>query len=179
MQSDSTNMEATRPPKSQLRAQSLRAARLAAVQSVYSHKISNHSLDDLLRHGKIKPFKAELQYDDGMDDDYYKDEMPDSIPADYPHFKKLLQKTLLDWQGLSNRLNDALEKSGFDGYVPQRETLLLSIIMVGVCELTIGKKEHGVRLVNEYVTIAGGFYSDKEAGLVNHILEILRTYSPK
>ena len=179
MQSDSTNMEAMRPPKSQLRAQSLRAARLAAVQAVYSHKIGNHRLDDLLRHGKTKPFTAELQYDDGVDDEYYKDEMPDSILADYPHFKKLLQKTLLDWQSLSDILHEALEQSGFDGYVPERETLLLSIIMVGVCELTMGKKEHGVRLVNEYVTIAGGFYSDKEAGLVNHILEILRNHSFK
>lgn len=154
-----------------LRARQLRAARLAAIQSVYSHRMVGHDPAALIHHfvesGKIAP----LQYDDGDEDLTYDPNQPDALDADFPLFKKLVQDTIASWDALEQALEAALQQVQFDGYLPKREALLFCVIMVGLSELSRANEAHKIRLINEYVSLASSFYSDKEAGLVNHFLE--------
>ncbi len=161
-------MNSQQPSK---RARQLRASRLAAVQAVYSIHIAGHDRYQVIDAFRHNGHKALLQYNDGQEDLYYDQQAPDQLETDFRLFRKLVEIATNDWDSLLIALNAALQKNSFDGNLPEREPLLMAIIIVGVGELSFEKPQHHIRIINEYVALAASFYTDKQAGLVNHLLD--------
>lgn len=140
------------------------AARLAAVQALYTSELSDRSadavLEDFIQHGLGATASA-------LDEDETEVEHRLSEP-DGPLLTAIFRGSLEARDDLDTMIGGAL--SG-DWTMERLESLLRAILRAGAFELA-RRPETPVKVVlSEYVDIAHAFYSGPEPGLVNAVLD--------
>jgi transcription antitermination protein NusB len=131
------------------------AARLAAVQALYQMEVSGKGIVDVLAEFESHWIGREI---DGVSFN----------PSDLDFFRDILGGVVREQRAVDPRVDTALA----EGWPLKRiEAVLRAIMRGGVYELLF-RKDVPVRVViNEYVEIAHGFYSEDEPGLVNAVLD--------
>jgi transcription antitermination protein NusB len=131
------------------------AARLAAVQALYQMEVSGKGIVDVLAEFESHWIGREIE---GVTFN----------PSDLDFFRDVLGGVVREQRAVDPRVDTALA----EGWPLKRiEAVLRAIMRGGVYELLF-RKDVPVRVViNEYVEIAHGFYSEDEPGLVNAVLD--------
>jgi len=126
-------------------------ARLAAVQALYQIDLSDAPVDNVI---------AELR-ERGEDEESLGE-------ADDPLFADLVRGAAANRDDLDGLLNEALAP---DWTLARLEAVLRALLRAGAYEL-LARLEIPARVtLNEYVDLAHAFFSGKEPGLVNAVLD--------
>jgi transcription antitermination protein NusB len=133
------------------------AARLAAVQALYQMEVSGKGIVDVLAEFESHWIGREI---DGVTFN----------PSDLDFFRDILGGVVREQRAVDLRVDGTLAQ----GWPLKRiEAVLRAILRGGGYELLF-RKDVPVRVViNEYVEIAHGFYSEDEPGLVNGVLDTI------
>ncbi len=131
------------------------AARLAAVQALYQMEVSGKGIIDVMAEFEAHWIGREI------DDVTFN-------PSDLGFFRDILNGVVREQRAVDGKVDGALAK----GWPLKRiEAVLRAILRAGAYELMF-RKDVPVRVViNEYLEIAHGFYSEDEPGLVNGVLD--------
>lgn len=131
-----------------------RAARLAAVQALYSLEVEpKQSMDAVLA-------KMTEQQDD---------ELVEKLAA--PE-RKFLKRIVVGVSGNQQEIDGAITHYLKPGWTLDRlDTLLKAMLRAGVYELIHEPKVPTRTVLDEYITIADAFYDSKEVGFINAILD--------
>lgn len=139
------------------------AARLAAVQALYQLELGDGSADAVIREFGQHRLGQEI---DGAD---YGE-------ADQALFADLVRNVTADRAELDRVIGEALSA---EWSVDRLEAVLRAILRAGAYELSSRRDVPPRVILNEYVDIADAFFSGKEIGLVNGVLDRLaRTLRP-
>lgn len=131
------------------------ASRLMAVQALYQSAFYDEPLSKTQKDFIEEPLSSFLE--------------TESIVGDDSYFKKLLEPFVVYGLDLfDGRIREFLTKPW---QFERLEVLLLSILRVGTSELCTVQEAPKVLIINEYVTLAHGFFSQKEPALVHAILD--------
>lgn len=138
------------------------AARLAAVQTLYSMGITGHSAEDAL-----------IAYDARIPDDTD----PALVRADRDIVGLLVRGAAQEQERLDVAIGQALTG---DWSMDRLESVLLAILRVGAYEV-IAHSQTPVRVaISEYVDVAHAFYAGAEPKMVNAVLDrIARVVRPE
>lgn len=131
------------------------AARLAAVQILYTQIISDISINDAL---------AIFMQD-------YSEKNMDDVPAkapDLPFLTALVRGVVSAKQGLIDRIQPHL-KSGWD--ITRLDPVLLNILLCGAYELIEDTSIDSAVLINEYLDVGHAFFDQKEVSFINKVLD--------
>lgn len=126
-------------------------ARLAAVQGFYNYALSDPKLEapqlvlDILSHYS-----------------------GDTAGPDTKFLTKLVQQTYDNRADIDQRIGANLD---IGWTVEKLNILLLALLRVAVCELVIMKSTSLKIVINEYLNIAHGFFTEQEVAFVNGILD--------
>lgn len=133
------------------------ASRLAAVQALYQMEVSGKGIVEVLAEFEAHWIGHEI---DGVRFN----------PSDVPFFRDVLGGVVREQRAIDPKVDTALAR----GWPLKRiEAVLRAILRAGVYELMF-RKDVPVRVViNEYLEIAHGFYSEDEPGLVNGVLDTI------
>lgn len=134
-------------------ADSLRAARLMAVQALYQLDINGGAAEDA-----VAEFLAHRQ-DAGVLDD-----------SAVVLFNDLVIRVTGERDGLDVLISGALKE---DWRVGRLELVLKAILRCGVLELRDHKAVPTAVVLDEYVSLAHGFFGGKEPAMVNGLLDAL------
>lgn len=147
-----------------------RAARIAAVQALYELDMSGMSSDSALRDFLENRWER-------LDRDGQPTEAAVDVDFHRGLFTEVVRGTAAALEKLDDILNAALAPARSVGRL---ETVLRAILRAGAFELTARKSVPARVVIAEYVAIAHAFYSGKEPGLVNGVLDRLaRTIRPE
>ena len=131
------------------------ASRIGAVQSLYSSKMSDVDISQIIANFVKDGSLVEM---DGI-----------SFPADYPLYEKIISGVLNREEEICEIANSALHSRPIE----KQHVLMGYIIKCGIYELLENIDVSGKLIVNEYVNIAHSFYEEKEAKMVNAVLDNL------
>ena len=92
-----------------------------------------------------------------------------SFPADYPLYEKIISGVLNREAEICEIANSVLHSRPIE----KQHVLMGYIIKCGIYELLENIDVSGKLIVNEYVNIAHSFYEEKEAKMVNAVLDNL------
>jgi transcription antitermination protein NusB len=140
------------------------AARLAAVQALYQIDLTGispaNAIGEFLRHRLGK-----------------ESEEPDVGAADEPFFADLVEGTCARREELDRAIAAALTP---DWPLERLEVTLRAILRAGAYELAARPDVPARVVISEYLDIAHAFFSGKEPGLVNGVLDrVARTLRPE
>jgi N utilization substance protein B len=140
------------------------AARLAAVQALYQMEVADKGLNDILAEFEAHWIGREVegaQYN----------------PAELSLFRDILSGVLADQRAIDRTLDETLS----EGWPLKRiEALMRAILRAGFYELKSRPDVPARVAIKEYVDIAGAFYANEEAGMINAVLDALaRKQRPK
>ena len=133
------------------------AARLAAVQAIYQIEMTGTESEKVI--GEFLEFRLEEQVD-GLKLDQ----------ADRALFTRLVGGVVAETNDLDDMLAGALDEAWT---LERLERLLLSLLRVGIYELCESLDVPARVIINEYVDIGHAFFSGKEPGMVNGLLDHL------
>lgn len=124
-------------------------ARLAAIQTIYSHNI-----------------------DDVQDIENTLNLTTEEIKKEQGKLKKSLTRKLVNLV-IENQenLNDLISQNSDNSEKNQINTLISSILQVALSELIIDKKTDRKIIVSEFVNLTADFFNEKETGYVNAVLD--------
>jgi transcription antitermination protein NusB len=146
---------AAKPPRPAGRKRT--AARLAAVQALYQMELADASaeivVDEFLAH-RLAPDAARDETDFGE--------------ADRDLFVVLARGTATQRDAIDRTIAAALSP---DWPLTRLDAVLRAILRVGAYELAHRRDVPPEIAINEYLDIAHAFFSDKEPGLVNGVLD--------
>jgi N utilization substance protein B len=133
-----------------------RAARLAAIQALYAIEVSGGDVDwvvaDFIERGWGSP------------------DQPESVPPEADFLRILVEGVA----GRRPELDSDIDSALAHGWTLARlEILLQAILRTGAYELSALAEVPKKVVINEYVEIAHAFFSGKEPGLVNAVLDQL------
>lgn len=131
------------------------AARLAAVQALYEMDVAEASPDAVI--GAVLKDRWLQSVSD-----------PSIAEVDPPHFAEILRAVAERREAIDVALNEALAERM---QVDRLEVLLRAILRAGAYELSARHDIPAKVIINEYLEIAHAFYSGKEPGLVNAVLD--------
>ncbi len=131
------------------------ASRIGAVQSLYSSKMSDVDISQTIANFVKDGSLVEM---DGI-----------SFPADYPLYEKIISGVLNREEEICEIANSVLHSRPIE----KQHVLMGCIIKCGIYELLENIDVSGKLIVNEYVNIAHSFYEEKEAKMVNAVLDNL------
>ncbi|MDE2165457.1 MAG: transcription antitermination factor NusB [Alphaproteobacteria bacterium] len=133
------------------------AARLAAVQALYQMELGGAAadmvVDEFLAH-RLTPDAAR--------------EPPDFGAADPGRFTKLARGAAAQREAIDRTIAAALSP---EWPLQRLDAVLRAVLRVGVFELVYCRDVPPEIAINEYVDIAHAFFSGKEPGLVNGVLD--------
>lgn len=132
------------------------AARLLAVQAVYQMHKNEQGAEDI-----IKEF---LEHRAGMDIDGEK-----MVPPDEEHFVKVVKGV----EEHIEQLQDMVKQNRSEG-AGDAEPLLKAIFLCGTYELMVLQAIDFPVIISDYLNVAHAFYDEKEAKLVNALLDSVR-----
>jgi transcription antitermination protein NusB len=131
------------------------AARLAAIQALYALEVSGGSSEHVLADFVESRWSAADQSNDVT--------VPDE------RYLRLLVEGAIERR---EEIDAAIEGALMRGWTLARlEILLRAILRTGICELLVRPDVPTKVIINEFVNIAHGFFSEKEPGLVNAVLD--------
>lgn len=134
-----------------------RLARLAAVQGLYRIALTQHAAAEVI--GDFRANPANFRHDS---------EGPDVSGADPELFGAIVTGVTQDAAALDEMIAGAFDAKLSAGRI---EVLLRAILRAGAWELhNHGTIAAGV-IINDYVDVAHAFFSAKEPGLVNAVLD--------
>ena len=138
-------------------------ARLMAVQAVYAHAQSDEDWNKL-----ISRFLLEEVGGSVIDGEGKKEVVVELEPADKELFASLVQYVRDNEENLKETvhaaLSDNLKKTELD-------SVLLSLLEVGVAEFYIHPDLDAPIIINEYVDLARSFYEGAEVKIANAVLD--------
>jgi N utilization substance protein B len=134
-----------------------RAARLAAVQALYQIELGGGQANDVI--GEFEAHRL----------DQIVDEL-DSGPVDRPWFGELVRGVTANRVELDNLVAAVLTA---DWTVERLDNILRAVLRAGVYELSAHDEVPARVVVSEYVELADAFFTGKETGLVNGVLDQL------
>jgi len=139
------------------------AARLAAAQAVYQAISSEQSFPTVVREYLDHRLAKNL------------DEEHDMLLPDGNLFQDVVTGVGKRVQDLSDMIQENLQKGKQGSETRPPEPLLMSILLCGAYELMAHHDTDAPIIISDYVDVAHAFYSDSEAGLVNAILDKIKT----
>lgn len=131
------------------------AARLAAVQALYEMDVADASADTVI--GAMLKDRWLKSVSD-----------PDIAEVDEAHFTEILRAVATRSEALDLALNASLAERM---RIERLEVLLRAILRAGAYELSARMDIPASVIINEYLDVAHAFYSGKEPGLVNAVLD--------
>ena len=134
-----------------------RAARLAAVQALYQIELGGGQAADVI--GEFEAHRL----------DQIVDEL-DAGPVDRPWFGELVRGVSANRVELDNLVAAVLTA---DWTVERLDNILRAVLRAGVYELSAHDEVPARVVVSEYVELADAFFTGKETGLVNGVLDQL------
>jgi transcription antitermination protein NusB len=134
-----------------------RAARLAAVQALYQLELGGGEVGAVI--GEFEAHRLGQVVDE-----------LDAGPADVAWFGELVRGVTANRAELDNLVAAVLTE---DWSVDRLDNILRSILRAGVYELSAHEEVPARAAVSEYVELADAFFSGKEIGLVNGVLDQL------
>ncbi|MBV8939236.1 MAG: hypothetical protein JO089_05295 [Alphaproteobacteria bacterium] len=137
-------------PRRSLREKS--AARLAAVQLLYKIALTGEAL---------RPEKLLAEYRAFVTDD------PPAVKPNGAHLKKLLEGIAAHGEALAPLVDTSLTAQWRKERV---SPLLLSLLTLGLFELAHLRSLSTAVIINEYATLTGRFFGEKETGFINAAL---------
>jgi len=130
------------------------SARLLAVQALYQMEMSGASPEAVVREFE------KHRLDEGQDG-------AEIVKPDRRHFAGLVEGVARESEDLDDMIAGALAE---DWPLERLETVLRVILRAGTFELDEWRDIPARVVINEYMDIAHAFFSDKEPGLVNGVL---------
>ena len=130
------------------------SARLLAVQALYQMEMSDASAEAVVREFE------KHRLDEGQDG-------AEIVKPDRRHFARLVEGVAREREDLDDMIAGALAE---DWPLERLETVLRVILRAGTFELDEWRDIPARVVINEYMDIAHAFFSDKEPGLVNGVL---------
>lgn len=150
------------------RNQSLSTARLAAVQALYEIELSDAPREEVLLEFMGNRWNLVCQELDERDDE--KETVHDLVSPDGEMLGDLVRGVLDDVVELDRIIEGAVAKEWHAG---RMEVVLRCILRAGVYEL-LSRPDVPAKVVTcEYLDVAKAFYSDREPGLVNAVLDTI------
>ena len=138
-------------------------ARLMAVQAVYAHTQSEEDWNKLISRFLLEEMGGSVIDTNGKVEKYI-----DLEPADKELFAALVQYVRNNEDNLTetiqNTLADNLKKAALD-------TVLGSLLKVGIAEFYVNPDLDTPIIVNEYVDLARSFYEGTEVKIANAVLD--------
>ncbi len=131
------------------------AARLAAVQALYQMEVSGTQV-----HEVITEFAATRLMEPG-------EELND---PDHQFFTDLLRGIVREQKNIDQPIQTALRS---DWPLTRIDATLRAILRAGTYEMMYRHDVPFKAIINEYMDIAHAFFDDKEAGMVNGVLDTL------
>ncbi len=139
------------------------AARLGAVQALYQLDMTDTPIDDV-----VEEFTRHRLGGD-IDDDKY-------LAADNAHFTTIVRNTAAARADLDGAIDEALTT---EWSVGRLDRVIKAILRAGCYELRDRADVPPRVVISEYVDVAKAFFSGKEPGLVNGVLDRLaRRFRP-
>ena len=137
-----------------------RLARLAAVQGLYRIEMTQHTAKDVIKDFNAHPatFLEDTNVGEAATD------------ADATLFGQIVTGVTKDAASLDEMIAGALDTKVSAGRI---EILLRAILRAGTFELHHHGKIPASVIINDYVDVAHAFFSAKEPGLVNAVLDKL------
>ncbi|MDP9127948.1 MAG: transcription antitermination factor NusB [Pseudomonadota bacterium] len=135
-----------------------RLARLAAVQGLYRIELTQHPVKDVMRDFRQHP------------ETFLQDTGQDATGADPELFEAILSGVTKNHETIDEMIAGALSAKVSSGRI---EILLRAILRGGVFELHHHGQIPAKVIINDYVDVAHAFFSAKEPGLVNAVLDKL------
>lgn len=135
-------------------------ARLVAVQALYQASFEEETLDEVLKRILLQ---ADEHLNDEEDQEMRIDEQPDS-----ELLERITTGVLIHKNALQEIINGALDERFVN---KKMERLLHYIILAGVYELHHHADIDAKIIISDYIDVAKAFYSAKEPGLVNAVLD--------
>ncbi len=146
-------------------------ARLAAVQALYEIELTDTPGETVLREFLHNRWNLVCQNLHEESDRTEKSDSDDTIvPPDGELFNSLVRGVLDSSAELDATIEKALDK---EWHIERMEIVLKCILRAGVYELMARPDIPPHVVTCEYLDIAKAFYTDKEPGLVNAVLDIL------
>lgn len=130
------------------------SARLLAVQALYQMEMSGNSAETVVREFE------KHRLDEGLDGE-------EIVKPDRRHFTGLVEGVAREAEDLDDMIAGALAE---DWPLERLETVLRVILRAGTFELDEWREIPARVVINEYMDIAHAFFSEKEPGLVNGVL---------
>jgi len=155
---------AAKPPRPAGRKRT--AARLAAVQALYQMEIAGTAADTVVNEFLVHRLAPDAAR-----------EPPDFGEADRDLFVDLARGTATQRDAIDRTIAAALSP---DWPLTRLDAVLRAVLRVGAYELAHRRDVPPEIAINEYLDIAHAFFSDKEPGLVNGVLDkIARDLRPE
>jgi N utilization substance protein B len=137
-----------------------RLARLAAVQGLYRIELTQHAAKDVIKDFHAHPASFLQDVENGED----------AARADNELFGAIVTGVSMDTATLDDMIAGALDAKVSAGRI---EILLRAILRAGTWELHNHSPIAASVIINDYVDVAHAFFSAKEPGLVNAVLDRL------
>ena len=138
-------------------------ARLLAVQAVYAQTQSGEEWNSLISRFLLEEVGGQI-----LDKVGKTERTIELVPADKELFARLAQYVRDNEVSLSEMINTTLSESVKAGGL---DTVLESILKVGVAELYVNPDLDTPIIINEYVDLARSFYDGPEVKIVNAVLD--------
>ena len=139
-----------------------RNARLAAVQALYQQRLNDNKQNaDTL----VKNILVQWEEENPLEGDW-----DTETPPDKSLLRKIVTYAVEHEPAIEEHIRSVLKA---DWKMERMSTLLLSILRAGIAELLVQPTLKAGIIVDEYVTMAGGFFDDNEQSFVNGALHTL------
>lgn len=139
------------------------SARLAAVQCMYRIKMNDE---------RLSPEKLFKEYMEQWQED--KTSPNRAMSYDAPPDKALFLKLMGTVAGHKSEIDSLIKDSLTSKWKPERMSpVLVAILACAIAEMKYMGKLKPAGIVNEYVTLTGRFFEEKETGFVNGLLDTL------
>lgn len=140
-----------------------RSARIAAVQALYNRSIVN---------SKLAPEKLATQITEQWRDSIAnkEEEWPDTELPEVALLSELLAGVMEHQESIDTTMRSVIKEN----WKPERMSpVMLSVLRCAIYELQHQKQREAAIILDEYVTIAGGFFDDPELGFIHSALQRL------
>lgn len=140
-----------------------KAARLAAVQCLYQAKMRQFEMQPATL---IDMFRKQLEMN--VEDK----EIRYPAPPEMKLFAKIITGVCEHFEDIS-RIIEAQLKAGWKK--DRMNTLTIALLEAALCELLFLKSLKPAMVINEYVTMSRGFFTEQETGFINAALDSAAT----
>ncbi len=145
------------------------AARLLAVQALYQMELAESGLDHIISEYKTHRIADPLQ---GLEPEADTDRIAESKinAADADFFESILRQVIGEQITIDRQIDAYLSK---DWRLSRLDSTLRALLRCGVCELLYFRDIAAQIIIAEYTDMAHSFFSGKEGGMVNALLDRL------